>query len=136
MGAVTPDVSVQLGKFFSVQGDIARLEEEIKAKKKELEQTNADLIELMEGCGLSQLRDTAGRTVYLKSPSVYASIKKDRKDEALEYVKTKWNSAEFVQATIPAQTLSRIVKEKLESGETIPDEFFSYYIKKKLGYRH
>ena len=111
------------------------MELKIKEVSDSLDKVSNSLLSLMEESGMSQVKDLSGRTVFLCKPSVYAQIKGDVIEDALNFLRESWGVQDEIKETIAPATLSRIVKEKLEQGESVPDEFFSYYMKKKLGHR-
>lgn len=128
-------VAQRIEEFFKLKDTIANMDDSIKKHKAELEKMGEELIENMEASGLTQLKDASGRVVFLKTPAVYASIKKEKKEDALALLKGEWQLGDFIQESVSPSTLSRVVKERLETGKTVPDDLFSVFLKKKLGYR-
>ena len=124
-----------MAQFFALRQEHGLAEQALSGLKTKLDETGSQLIELMEESGLTQLKDTEGRTVFLSKPNVYATVKGEKYAEAIDFLKNTWKVGDEIREQIAPATLSRILKEKLEQGETVPEQLFSYYMKRKLGSR-
>ncbi len=134
-GKLAPKMSVKLSKYFEVIAGLELLDKRTAELKKEKEELGEDLISQMNEENLQQIRDDGGRLLYLGKPGIYASINKDNEEEAVKTLKDKWGLSALFKEQIPAQTLNRVIKERLEDGQDIPEHLFKVFTKQKLGHR-
>jgi hypothetical protein len=146
-------------KFVDTKNDISVAEEEISKLKDNLKQIREnDLPEMMSSLHMDQFKLTDGTVIMVKD-DVFASIKKDKQVEALQWlddnglgdiikhkISISFNRGEHEDAekfkkqfgesfkqdmdeksTVHPQTLKATVKEMVQSGQNLPEEFFSVY---------
>lgn len=114
--SIAGDKSVEIAKqyaFLKVEKD--RLEDELKAINLQLEARNAVLVERLENDGTQSFKLETGENFYL-SDEPYAQVRdKVRLND--------WFSENGMDElrTVNWQTLSAIVKERLERGDQLPE---------------
>lgn len=132
--SMTNVLTDRLAEYFKLRDEVDALDNTLKDLKEKLEQSELGLVDYMESVELSQIKDSAGRMVYLSKPKVRASIKEGMKEDALTWVRSN-GLEEFIQAAVPPSSLSRIIKERMEAGEDVPENLFSVYFQKGLSAR-
>lgn len=128
-------LAASVDKYFELTEVIGKLDDALEKVKKERESLNEKLVSDMTEGGLQQLKDAEGRMIYLRKPEVYASINKENEAEAIRMIKEDWGMSDLFKETIHAKALSRIVKERLEANEEVPDNLVKVYLKQKVGHR-
>ena len=94
--------SEKMTLFFQLKEKKQKIEDYLGHIKNERGQAQKNIMEDMKAAGVSQLKDEKGRTVFLQKPKVYASFKKDMKEEAMALLKTpEWGCSDFCKETIP-----------------------------------
>ena len=91
-------------------------------------------MEHLEDSGLSQAKDKDGRTVFMKEPTLYGSINKERQKEAFEWIRRTGMGAALTER-VSASALGRELKERLARNMPIKEDLVSYWLKKSLGHR-
>lgn len=101
----------------------------LKTRREHMEET---LYAEMEDAGLTAVKTAVG-TFYLRT-DIYCSIKKEVQEEAFNWLR-QLELDDIIQPTVNSRTLSAIMKEQLEAGNTIPD-FVNVTTKNRVGIRH
>lgn len=120
-GAPNP-MLVLAGEVLENRDQIEQLEEQLKALKKQSEQQENQLIEMM----ISEDVDKfvfAGKTFY-PSVRLWASLKAEEKEAAIEFLEES-EYADLVKKQVNTQSLSSLVKELRENNE-MPSDFEQY----------
>ena len=126
----------KVDEFFRTLESITAAEDAVKALKERRDKLQLDIIDSLDGQGMTQVKDTAGRMVFLKEPRFYASINKENEKEATEFLKRNLKLGYLFKEQVSASALGRIVKERLTKGLAVPEKFVTYYAKKEIGYRN
>ena len=120
-----------VGRLHELKAKVATAEETLRSLKSDFNAIETQVIEQMEFNSLKTIKDSLGRSVTLVNPILRASVKKENPSAGLEWLeKNKYEYA--VKKTIHSGTLSRILKERMDIGEPIPDGIFSVYFQKNL----
>jgi hypothetical protein len=94
-----------------------------------------EIIETLEGMGLTQIKDPNGRTIFLKSPRIYGSINKENEAAAVKYLKNNLKLGYLFKEQVSSSALGRVISERLEKGLAVPEEYITYFAKRDVGYR-
>jgi hypothetical protein len=156
------DVSVAANNYLKIESDILALEDQVKRKKAELQQTNDALVQLMEQRGVKEIKLISGDAVSYK-PFVKASITRDKEAEAFKWlqdnghgdiikniVSVRFGKGEDQNAhnlindltqnglspdqkrKVEPMTLMALVGEQINLGKDIPLETFSVFMGNKV----
>ena len=156
------DVSVAANNYLKIESDILALEDQVKRKKAELQQTNDSLVQLMEQRGVKEIKLISGDAVSYK-PFVKASITRDKEAEAFKWlqdnghgniikniVSVRFGKGEDQNAhnlindltqnglspdqkrKVEPMTLMALVGEQINLGKDIPLETFSVFMGNKV----
>jgi len=106
-----------------------------KTINKRCEALRLKMATLMEEKGLKSFKDDRGRMAIAGLPQVYASILAEKKEIAYGLLRGEWHADYAIQPSVAPSTISRLVKERLEQGLSVPADVFSYYIKKGITIR-
>jgi len=117
--------------LFQLKKEIPPLEKELAEKKHAYHKLKMELINYLEENGVKSIKDLQGRLAKILPIATHASIKKENKDAAFEWLKNN-GYAYAVQPNVHHGTLSKIIKERLEFGNPFPEELFGYYLEKNI----
>lgn len=135
--AIVEPVKSDIGLMEDLFDELKRVDslaEQAKEIKKRIEVIENELLDRMESDGVSQIKDTRDRIVYLQTPKVRARINKADQDEAFKALRN-WEEGEHIKESIAPATVSRIVTERLRGGLHVDDEVFQYYLEPGIGVR-
>ena len=156
------DVSEASNHYLKVESDILSLEEQIKLKKLELQQTNDTIVTLMESRGVKSIKLMSGDAVSF-TPFYKGHISKANEAEAFGWLEQN-NHGELIKNIVSIQfgkgendkasklinslqadglspdqkrkvesmTLNAFLKEQINKGENIPIETFGVFIGNKV----
>lgn len=118
-------------KFKSLQDKKDSIEESLKSVKKELEQVESQLIEMLE----SQSAEASARYegigyVRINKPRLYANCKNDDMEKLFGYLETVGRT-DLIKTTVAPQSLSSFVSESIGNGVEIPP-YIGYYLKQSI----
>jgi len=121
--------------FFATLGEIKGIEERLDALKASRDRQQLAIIDTLEAQGMTQVKDTYGRTVFLKEPVLYASINKENEKAAIAFLKKSWKLGYMFKEQLSSSSLGKVVRERLSKGLIVPEEYVTYFAKKVIGYR-
>ena len=55
--------------------------------------------------------------------------------EAIKFLKKSWKLGGLFEEKISGSALGEVVRERLEKGLSVPEEYVSYFVKKEIGRR-
>ena len=95
-------------------------------------EAEAALIEYMDNRELKSFKSSVLFCTVVRKETLYVSIDKDKKDEALKFVEEDCGRGDIVKRSIHNKTLSSFISNRLRNGESVPQEMFKYYFKPEL----
>jgi len=117
-----------------IQDDIEVLEAQLKLKREAARHLEESYIpELMDELGLESVTLTDGTKLTVK-PFVAAHISKDHEAEAFQWLEDHGYGDIIKERTVVnvhPSTLKAWAKERVESGDNIPDDLFGVYVGRK-----
>ena len=120
-------------KFRDAKGRLKELKLLAAEAQQELDTTENEILELLESDEKDATAIYEGiGCVKSQKPKLYASTLAENRDELAEWLTTIGRRDMVVSYVFP-KTLSGFVKERVESGEEIPD-CIQYYLKPSLKY--
>jgi hypothetical protein len=126
-----PGIKEVIGQLRAEKDKKATLEAELKSVNKQIEHYTKIALELMEASGIQNIR-VEGIGLAYQHTSLYPSVKDP--DALLEWAREF--APEIVKVGVHPQTLKSFIKERLETGEPIPDEsVVSIYYDKSVNLR-
>ena len=128
---VAVDINSILADLHRTSKTIDGMELELKNVEKEYQRLEVSVVEYMEEQGLKTITNKDGSSVTLPDPTLRASVNKEKSEEALKWLGE--NGYDYaVKPSIKAGTLSRILTERIKTGDHIPHELFNQYFQKTL----
>ena len=107
--------------------------EALLTEAKEVKQkAEGSLIEYMDNRELKSFKSTTLNCSAIRKETLYVSIEKEKKDEALRWISEDCGRADMIKASIHNRTLSSFVSDLLKKGDPIPQELFKYFFKPEL----
>jgi hypothetical protein len=113
------NLNEMLTEYARLDSESCRLEEEKKKTDKERDTVELAIMEQYTNDGITSSR-VSGLGSFVKTTMTRASIKADKKSEAIERFKKHF--PDLVQETINAQTLSGFVSSSKKNDQEIPAE--------------
>ena len=110
-------------------GELDALLSEAKEKKESAEMA---LIEYMDNLELKSFKSSVLNCTAIRKETLYVSIEKDKKDEALRWISEDCGRSDMVKPSIHNKTLSSFISDLLKKGEKIPQDLFNYFFKPEL----
>lgn len=135
MGEQTKTLTSMTDEFFALLSCITSAEDKVKGLKKQKDALQLKIIDVLNAEGMSQLKDASGRTVFLKEPRTYGSLNKENEKAAVSFLKRSWKLGFMFKESVSASALGRVIKDRLDKGLEVPEQFVTYYQKLELGYR-
>lgn len=117
-------------KFFTLRDRKDTINAELKDINSQLDDIEKELVVVMENENLQNFKDDRFGTLYLRE-EVYARVESE--DKFFPWLRDR-GMADVIKYTVHAKTLSGIVKELNEKGESVPEGVVAQFIT-KLGYR-
>lgn len=90
------------------------------------------LVEFMDNSDLKSFKDTTLNCTVIRKESLYVSIEKDKKDEAMKWIEENCGRPDLLKMSIHNKKLSSFIGQMLKKGEKIPQELFVYFFKPEL----
>lgn len=107
------------------------LADQVKTTNEELAKAEMELLELLQDQGKDATASYEGiGYITIAKPRLWASITEENKPAAFEWLKSI-GLQEVIKPTVNQQTLSSLVRERIEAGEEVP-EVISYYLQPQL----
>jgi len=131
----TVTLPMKIERFFEVKAKLVEAEDVVSKLSKQKEAMSFELIETLEAEGLQSAKDSKGRSVYLQAPRFYASINKENLSAARKYLKRNLKLGYLFRDELSSSALGRVVKERIEKGLDVPEEFITYTTKRTIGNR-
>lgn len=114
--------------FKEAKDKVDKLDEQLSLAKKERDEAEQKLLELMQAEGKESSAKYEGLGfITVTKPVVYASFIKENEPVVFDFLKSV-DRADLIKETVNTRSLSSFVKEILEEGKPIP-EFINYYLK-------
>lgn len=105
----------------------------VLTQAKEVKQrAESSLIEYMDDRELKSFKSTTLNCSAIRKETLYVSIEKERKDEALRWIIEDCGRSDMIKSSIHNKTLSSFISNLLKKGDPIPQELFSYFFKPEL----
>ena len=119
--------------YVAVRKGVERMEEQVKTlttiKDKLKKERVPEALDADDVTSVT-IETPAGRYRIVGTSKMRASIKKDKKDEAYEWLEENGYSA-IIKPTVNAESLSSLAGEHLEeNGEEFPEEMFNQYVQR------
>ena len=123
-------IEPKLIRLFELDASIELAKIEVKPLKDEYDRLYEEVAEYLQESGIKTIKNSKGQSVTLLEPLIRA-----RFDKALEADAHKWlkeSGYEYaVKETVHLGTLSSIIKDRIKSGEEVP-EIIKYHMEKSL----
>jgi seryl-tRNA synthetase len=127
-------INEMMNELFDLKNQLHDSENTEKNIKEKIEKIKFAIMDYLESNCIQNIKDDVGRMVFMKEPAVRASIKAESKDQAHDWLKE--NGYEYaIQPSVHHLVLSKILKERLNNGDQIPDYLFTYFLQKDIGTR-
>jgi hypothetical protein len=111
---------------------VNEIDDALTAAKEVKEKSEAILVEYMDNRELKSFKSSTLNCSVVRKETLYVSIDKDRKDEAMRWIEEDCGRGDMIKPSIHNKTLSSFIGERLKTGLTIPQELFKYFFKPEL----
>jgi aspartate aminotransferase-like enzyme len=127
-------LSEKMSALMALRAEMEVSENGLDALKKQYSQLESDLKKILSDLGLKTVKDAEGRSITLTTPMLVASFSEGQKERGLQWLKDNGLS-HFVKEQVHYADLNRVIKERLEAGESYPEEFIKIDFIQKLQVR-
>jgi len=121
-----------LSAVLEARQKVAEIDASLSEAKSEKETAEAALIEHMDNKELKSFKSTTLNCTVIRRETLYVSIEKDKKDEALRWISEDCGRSDMIKPSIHNKTLSSFISDLLKKGETFPQDLFNYFFKPEL----
>ena len=121
-----------LQAILDARKEVTEIEVKLSEAKKMKEEAELALIEIMETKDMKSFRSTIYDCLVLRKDILYASIDKERKEEALRWIDEICGRGDLIKPSIHSRTLTSFLSERIKNAEQIPPELFKYFYKPTL----
>ena len=111
---------------------VAEKDAALKQAKEVKGNVESALIEYMDNRDLKSFKSDALNCSAIRKETLYVSIEKEKKDEALRWITEDCGRPDMIKSSIHNKTLSSFVSDLLKKGDIIPQELFKYFFKPEL----
>ena len=116
--SVIKDLTTKLYEYDVLRASENSAKSEWDLLKTRREHIEGSLFAEMENAGLNSVNTDAG--TFYRRVDTYCSIRKEEQEEAFAWLRNQ-DLGDIIQPTVNSKTLSAIMKERIEAGETIPE---------------
>lgn len=111
---------------------VTELDSLLSDAKQVKETAELALVEYMDQSDLKSFKSIALGCSVVRKESLYVSISKEKKDEAMQWITEDMGSGFLIKPSIHNKTLSSFIGDLLKKGEKIPSELFTYFFKPEI----
>jgi len=111
---------------------VTEIDASLSEAKQVKEQAEATLIEYMDNRDLKSFKSMTLKATVVRKESLYVSVDKDKKDEALQWISEDCGRPDMIKPSIHNKTLTSFIGDMLKKGEKIPQDMFKYFWKPEL----
>jgi hypothetical protein len=121
-----------LAAVLKARQKVAEIDASLSEAKSEKEKAEITLVEYMDNRDLKSFKSSTFNCTVIRKETLYASIDKDKKDEALRWIEEDMGRGDMIKPTIHNKTLTSFISDLLKKGEKFPQELFNYFFKPEL----
>lgn len=129
---VVKSLNIKLAEYNLMRAEENSAKSEYELLKLQRETMEETIYNIMEDAGMNAIKTDDG--TFYRRVDTYCSIRKEEQQKAFEWL-IENGLGDIIQETVNARTLTATMKERLDSGEQIP-EFINVTTKNRVGIRH
>lgn len=111
---------------------VGEIEAFLSEAKEAKEKAETALIEYMDNRDLKSFKSVTLNCTVIRKETLYASIDKDKKDEAFKWIEEDCGRGDMIKPSIHNKTLTSFIADLLKKGSNIPQGLFKYFWKPEL----
>ena len=121
-----------LREILDARKEVTEIEVKLSEAKEKKNSAELALIEMMENKDIKSWRSVIYNCLVLRKDILYASVEKERKEEALRWIQEDCGRGDLIKPSIHSRTLTSFLSERIKNAEQIPAELFKYFYKPTL----